>query len=168
MTDTSEAEAPVVAAAAWVPPTGDQEFVFTDMASLPAWADPGWQSNDNTGPALAVPGFVFAEDGAQMDRSQAYHSNIARVGDTVRWIDAEHRFVVVAPTVLAASAEDLAAANIGTPQKDWVNPYATVPVEPSEGATISALQTPNATAVVIDDDDDGDDDKKAAKAKKKK
>jgi hypothetical protein len=151
MTDT-EAEAPVVAAAAWVPPTGDQEFVFTDMSSVPAWVDPGWQSNDNTGPALAVPGFVFAPEGVQMDRSQAYHTNIARVGDTVKWVDAEHRFVVVAPTVLAASAEDLASANIGTAPKDWVNPYNNPPVKAGETG-ISALQNPRQDSAVEDEDD---------------
>jgi len=150
MTETKAAVAPEQQTA-WVPPTADSEFVFTDMGSLPAWADPSWQSNDGSGVALAVPGFAFAPAGEEMDRYPAYHSNVARVGDTVKWVEAERRFYVVRPTVLTASAEDLAQANIGVAPKDQVNPYDNPPRAENKPG-IGALQNPKPTDEDLEDD----------------
>jgi hypothetical protein len=63
----------------WVPPTRDQEFVFKDVASLPAWADKGWASMSGDSPALAVPaGDVYG--------GAPYTTKLARVGDTVKFV----------------------------------------------------------------------------------
>lgn len=62
----------------WVPPTADEEFTFTDLASAPAWVDKGWASWSN-GPALALPaGDIYAEG--------PYTTKTARVGDKVMFI----------------------------------------------------------------------------------
>jgi hypothetical protein len=64
----------------WQPPGSDQEFVFKDIASAPEWIDKNWASYDG-GPALAIPkGDVLSND--------AYTTQTARVGDTVRFIAA--------------------------------------------------------------------------------
>jgi hypothetical protein len=57
------------------PPTSDQEFDFTDVASAPAWIDKNWASW-SMGPALALPaGDIFG--------TPPYTTIIARVGDKV-------------------------------------------------------------------------------------
>jgi hypothetical protein len=64
----------------WQPPGSDQEFVFKDIQSAPEWIDRSWASYD-MGPALALPqGDVLGE--------QAYTTQIARVGDTVKFMAA--------------------------------------------------------------------------------
>jgi hypothetical protein len=62
----------------WVPPTDDQEFQFESIDAVPSWVDKGWASY-SYGPALALPaGDVYGEG--------PYHTKIARVGDTVRFV----------------------------------------------------------------------------------
>ena len=62
---------------AWAPPTSDQEFIFKDIESVPAWVDKSWSGYD-AGPALQVPaGDIFGNG--------PYHTKAARVGDTVKF-----------------------------------------------------------------------------------
>lgn len=71
MPETQEAAKP------WTPPDSDQEFVFEDIASAPAWVDKSWAGYSN-GPALAVPtGDLFGNG--------AWTTETARIGDTVKW-----------------------------------------------------------------------------------
>jgi hypothetical protein len=64
----------------WEPPTVDQEFKFETIDAAPSWVDKGWASY-NQGPALAVPmGDLYAEG--------PYHTQTARVGDTVKFVAA--------------------------------------------------------------------------------
>lgn len=72
--------APSPAPEPWAPPTSDQEFKFENVQSMPAWADKNWASFDR-GPALAVPAGDLYGVGP-------YHTKIARVGDTVKFIAA--------------------------------------------------------------------------------
>lgn len=76
MSDQSPAPADAPAKAeAWSPPESDQEFVFENIDSVPAWVDKNWASY-SMGPALAVPaGDIFG--------TPPYTTNIARSGDTV-------------------------------------------------------------------------------------
>jgi len=61
--------------AAWVPPTGDQEFEFTTVQDAPGWVDRNWASFDR-GPALAVPaGDLYGEG--------PYTTTFAHPGDKV-------------------------------------------------------------------------------------
>ena len=78
MSQTTTEPTPV--AEPWAPPTGDQEFTFEGTDSLPEWADKNWVSYDR-GPALAVPaGDIFG--------APPYTTKVARVGDTVKFIEA--------------------------------------------------------------------------------
>jgi hypothetical protein len=72
------------------PPAQDEEFVFTDVASLPLWADKNWAGVDDSSgePVLHVPGMTYPV-------AQPYHTNIASVGDTVKWDSASGRLVIV-------------------------------------------------------------------------
>jgi hypothetical protein len=64
----------------WEPPQGDQEFKFESIDAAPAWVDKGWAGYDQ-GPALAVPmGDLYGEG--------PYHTQSARVGDTVKFVAA--------------------------------------------------------------------------------
>lgn len=59
----------------WVPPLTDQEFVFEDIDSMPAWADRNWAAYD-LGPAIRVPaGDLYGEG--------PYHTIVAHPGDKV-------------------------------------------------------------------------------------
>ena len=64
----------------WVPPKADEEFKFESPDSVPEWADKSWASYDR-GPALAVPGGDLWGEGP-------YHTKVARVGDTVKFVAA--------------------------------------------------------------------------------
>ena len=109
----------------WEPPQGDQEFEFKDVASAPAWVDKSWASYDR-GPALALPaGDLFG--------TGPYHTKIARVGDTVKFIAATPskpaRFEVIEgeptgdnatikiPQVTNASLEDMLKTGTMTPDE---------------------------------------------------
>jgi hypothetical protein len=65
----------------WVPPKSDQEFVFESVDAAPAWIDKGWASFSQ-GPALAVPQ-------GHLDGTGPYHTAMARVGDTVKFVAAK-------------------------------------------------------------------------------
>jgi hypothetical protein len=58
-------------------PTQDEEFVFKDIQSAPAWIDKGWAGYSN-GPALQLPVDIYA--------TQPYATKTARVGDTVKFV----------------------------------------------------------------------------------
>lgn len=59
----------------WLPPTSDEEFIFKDLDSAPAWIDRNWASYDR-GPALALPaGDLYGKP--------PYTTKVARVGDKV-------------------------------------------------------------------------------------
>lgn len=60
-------------------PSADEEFVFKDINSCPAWVDKGWASYSH-GPALALP--------ANLD-SYAYTTITAEAGDTVKFMAAK-------------------------------------------------------------------------------
>lgn len=66
--------------AAWTPPTGDEEFVFSSVADAPGWVDRNWAGFDR-GPALAVPaGDLYGEG--------PYTTTMAHIGDTVKFMAA--------------------------------------------------------------------------------
>lgn len=86
----------------WTPPTSDQEFKFESTATAPAWVDKGWASFDR-GPALAIPA-------GNLDGTGPYHTMLARIGDTVKFIAATdtapaHFEVVAADEPAAPAAE---------------------------------------------------------------
>ena len=112
-----------VPAEPWSPPAGDEEFVFSDIASAPSWVDKGWASYNN-GPALAVPaGDVYG--------APPYTTKVARVGDTVKFLAATPskpaHFEIIAgepveenatkkpPQASAASLEDMIRTGVMTP-----------------------------------------------------
>lgn len=120
MSDQSPAPAP---AEEWEAPESDQEFVFESMDAAPAWVDKSWASFDR-GPAIALPaGDLFG--------TGPYHTKIARVGDTVKFIAATPskpaHFEVIEgepvgenatkkpPQVSAASLEDMLKTGVMTP-----------------------------------------------------
>jgi hypothetical protein len=61
-------------------PTSDQEFIFKDIQSAPAWVDRGWAGYDR-GPALQLP--------VDLSGKAPYTTKVARVGDTVRFVAAK-------------------------------------------------------------------------------
>lgn len=61
-------------------PTGDEEFVFKDIESAPAWVDKGWAGYSN-GPALQLPRDLW--------NAQPYGTITARAGDTVKFMAAK-------------------------------------------------------------------------------
>jgi hypothetical protein len=65
----------------WEPPTSDQEFEFRSVQEAPSWVDKNWASF-SMGPALAVPM-------GHLDGTGPYHTQYARVGDTVRFVAAK-------------------------------------------------------------------------------
>jgi len=73
-TDTTS-DAPKVAPL----PTSDQDFVFKDIQSAPAWVDRNWAGFDR-GPALALPN--------DLSGKPPYTTKIARVGDKVMFVAA--------------------------------------------------------------------------------
>jgi hypothetical protein len=81
----------------FVPPEADAEFVFADVASLPEWADKGWAGVDESSgdPVLRVPGMTYPD-------GQPYHTNVARVGDTVKWDSKKKRLTITSPEPEAA------------------------------------------------------------------
>lgn len=120
MSDQSPAPSP---AKEWEAPQGDQEFVFESVDAAPAWIDKSWASF-SMGPALALPaGDLFG--------TGPYHTKIARVGDTVKFVAATPskaaHFVVIEgeptgenatkkiPQVTNASLEDMLRGGTMTP-----------------------------------------------------
>jgi hypothetical protein len=63
---------------AWQIPDSDQEFVFESVDAAPGWIDRNWAGFDR-GPALQLPA-------GNLDGSGPYHTKVARVGDTVKFI----------------------------------------------------------------------------------
>lgn len=114
----------------WEPPQGDQEFKFESIDAAPAWVDKGWASYDQ-GPALAVPAGDLLGEGP-------YHTQTARVGDTVKFVaatpsKAAHMVVIAGeptgenatikiPQVTNASLEDMLKG--GTMAPDDLGPDA--------------------------------------------
>jgi hypothetical protein len=109
----------------WEAPDSDQEFKFESVDAAPAWVDRSWASFDR-GPALALPaGDLFG--------TGPYHTKIARVGDTVKFVAATPskaaHFVVIEgepvgenatkkiPQVTNASLEDMLKAGTMTPDE---------------------------------------------------
>lgn len=116
---------PAPSAKPWAPPDGDQEFKFEGPDSLPEWVDRNWASYDR-GPALAVPaGDLFG--------TGPYHTRIARIGDTVKFVAATPskaaHFVIVEgeasvenatrkiPAASNASLEDMLKGGTMTPDE---------------------------------------------------
>ena len=109
----------------WEAPTSDQEFKFESVQAAPAWVDKNWASFDR-GPALALPaGDLFG--------TGPYHTKIARVGDTVKFVAATPskaaHFVVIEgeptgdnatkkiPQVTNASLEDMLKSGVMKPDE---------------------------------------------------
>ena len=120
---TAPAPTPDEKAKEWEAPTTDQEFKFESVDKAPEWVDKSWASFDR-GPALALPaGDLFG--------TGPYHTKIARVGDTVKFVAATPskaaHFVVIEgepveenatkkiPQVTNASLEDMLRGGTMTP-----------------------------------------------------
>jgi hypothetical protein len=109
-------------APSWTIPKGDQEFVFENIQSAPAWVDRNWASFSQ-GPALALPVDIYGDG--------PYTTLTARVGDTVYFKAATPskpaHFEVIAgepvgdqatkkiPQVTNASLEDMLKTGVMTP-----------------------------------------------------
>ena len=110
---------------AWVPPKGDEEFIFESVDAAPGWIDKGWAGYDQ-GPALQLPaGDLFG--------TGPYHTKTARVGDTVKFVAATPskpaHFEVIAgepvkenatkkpPQASAASLEDMLKTGMLAPDE---------------------------------------------------